>query len=357
VSRLRPHLGAANVLLHDIRAGAARVWSRRRKSARIALCLPAAVALAACGAAHEDASRAASLGPYRPITTAEFNVIANGGIAPQEEQFLYAAQQDFVKRCMQAHGFKYYIGEPPAPLAALADTYLDTPTGQPPPEAQNLAARAQYGYGFYYAHTTSPVARNGGVGVEEQEKYLHSLSHAESVRWSVAMGEYSRVVTLQVGDGRVVQFTTGGCHGRAQTLVYGSPRAAELVIAVPETIASTLLTAVTAAPSVVRTTAAWSRCIDKTVGRVFATPAAMSQWVGDQYSGGATLTLRSLEIRYAVADGRCQYSSGLAQAYSATYRTLANHLPASEAGALLAVTADAQAAAARAKQLVLRPSS
>ena len=79
-------------------------------------------------------------------------------------------------------------------------------------------------------------------------------------------------------------------------------------------------------------------------------PNAVRSWLVSQT--GHRTDLASLEIQLAVADAKCGYSVGLEQAYSARFRWHADHLPASDRGALLSIYQIRQRSIARAKRLL-----
>ncbi len=300
---------------------------------------------------HDWSSSRAGLSPL-PSRAIKF--MANAGSFPADRLMLSAAEALLTTRCMNDAGFKYYPGvplaSPPTPLAM--DLY--TVDGRPPPEAANLAARSRVGYGLFAFFTAlGRQAASGGPNVQRNQRYVASLGAAAQRRYdAVLLGVGSPQRTVAFHD-ITLSYTNAGCHSRALAKLYGSVRMAELATAIGE-YAFGLVDAQTKANQGVRVRlAAWSNCFVGSTHMRVANPNDAAALAQERYARvGPTRTAHTYERALAVADGRCQYSSGLAQTFSATFHALANALPHSLARTVERSAAIAALAATHARAVV-----
>lgn len=300
-----------------------------------------ALALAGCGHTGESAT----------LGRAEFEFLAGGGVAPQSQQYLFTATQELTRRCMSAHGYRYYPAKMAAPPRAMALDNELTFDGRAPAEAPQLAERRAKGYGVYESFTERAPE---GHEAPENDVYVRSLSPSQQERYMRTLeGDPSQRATGHPPGGPAYSYVTGGCTGQVDREIYRSAQTANSIVTTPQAIRLQLVNAAEADPAVVKATGAWSRCIAQKTGREFTNPPAILNWLSRQYSReGPSATLHDTEIELAVADTRCAYSSRLAQTYSATFRRRADHLPSSLQGALLAMLEQNRKAAQRAQAIL-----
>lgn len=305
----------------------------------------AACALALAGCGHTSTT-SATLG------RAEFEFLAGGGVAPQSQQYLFTATQELTRRCMSAHGYRYYPAKMAAPPRAIALDNELTFDGKAPAEAPQLAERQAKGYGVYESFTEAHAPE--GREAPENDVYVRSLPPTQQEQYMRTLdGDSSQRATGHPPGGPAYSYVTGGCTGQVDREIYGSAQAANSIVTTPQAIRLQLVNATEADPAVIRATGAWSRCIAQKTGREFTNPPAIVNWLSRQYSrGGPSATLRDTEIELAVADTRCAYSGRLAQTYSTTFRRRADHLPPSLQGALLAMLEQNRKAAQRAQAIL-----
>jgi hypothetical protein len=296
-----------------------------REASRRDVALVAALAVTAmlsgCGGAGVPASRG--------LTAAEFNFLAGNDAVAAGGAFLFRAQQTWTQRCMEQRGFRY-IAQQQASLspATIAENEL-TASGRAPAEATVLAARERSGYGIYDGRPGSSTNETGTPPtVTEENSYVQSLSPTGQQRYLMS----DRI-----------------CIMSALRTIYGGKRIADSITNTPQSIRTTLLTATQTNPRVVAATKRWSECFLAATGHQFANPAAVPNWLSSPGVLQTTVAFRSLEIRMAVADARCDYSSRLAQTYSRVFRERADHLTAGEEGELLSTLSERQRAITRAE--------
>lgn len=305
---------------------------------------------AGCGAAarhgHADTgalasarSRFAAAGVRHPLTAADFVFIRHTGFMPGQEGVIQRALEAATRSCMLAHGFPYteapaYDGE-----NSRNDDLTNVP-GVAPSEASLLRYRRRSGYGLY------EMFRAPAAGQLPNDRYVASLTSAAQTRWLIAFeGDRSQVASMRFPGGVVINYQRGGCQGRAQATVFGSVAAFTRRQYEPTIIYRELSDAAFASPSVRRARRAWSACVARAVGKHFTSPGGLQGALQRRYeSTGATPATRRLEIRDALADTACAYSTGLAGRYSAAFWDATRRLPVPQQRDLtILVTQDAQA--------------
>lgn len=240
-------------------------------------------------------------------------------------RLLFDADQALDARCMSARGLHFVVdsGAPvvlPAGRVDLASiTGLPT-TWYPQPipwvySEPALLAEARYaGFGIHLGAVAglNPVDPNDG--------YVKQLSPARRRAWIRAL------------DGH------GGCMDTAAAQLYGSSRAAGIAQTAPTQVYDTLGGAVYARngsalrrgnPRIARAVAAWSRCMRRATGDTYADETAL---INALFASGPaaerTPGFARTERADAVADVRCDYTSGQASAFAAAFHAAANRLPA-----------------------------
>jgi hypothetical protein len=296
----------------------------------VMVALPA-VLLAGCGGAGRSSGNGG--GAYR-LSDAQFNYLAGAGLFSSDQSFLFTAEQRLRQDCMQKKGFTYYPAQQAhLPEEIVANNVL-TASGRPPSEAAQLAERVRVGYGVF-------GGADGGTpkAVPQNDAYVQSMSRQQQAAYMAALE----------GDG----VPGGGCLATTDKAIYGGASVVNSLIDTPQRIRGDIVVATRSDPLVVKKTADWSRCFRQRTGRSFATPDAVPKWLATLRGQGAdSASAHALEIRMAVADTKCGYSVGLAQAFSARFRWHADHLPASDHGALLSLFEIRQRSIARAKRLL-----
>ena len=280
--------------------------------------------MAACGAATPARKDL----PTRPITRDAFSFLAYAGTLPAEQSALVDAEALLKARCMAGAGFRFYGGAPGASPGASSATRLYTYSGRPPSETANLDARERYGYGLSAVYSPAgQQAASGGPGPAFDRWYVQQLSRAEQARYAATLGGSPKVRqgVLHVYT-LVISYSRDGCQAKADRDLYGSVVADLRAMAVGEYAFERVSSE--AAAETRASAARWSDCVLKATGKRFANPNQAVQDAQMLYErDGDTPGVRLFERTVATRDGRCEYQSGLAAQYSATFRRLAGALP------------------------------
>jgi hypothetical protein len=130
--------------------------------------------LAACGSKASTGSSSNGLNP------SEFAFLVGYGATAQDQPVRDHAEQILDQRCMQARGFRYYVGGPSisSQNGDSADDHSYIPgIGTTRTEALAVAHRRQTGYHLYAAY-----AKQASSNVPINDQYVRSLSAAEQAR-------------------------------------------------------------------------------------------------------------------------------------------------------------------------------
>lgn len=294
-----------------------------------------------------------SLNGTRSLNSSEFAFLAGGGVIPQDQQYLFSATQQLIHQCMTARGFRYIPAHlaTASPLAA-ANNELTT-DGQAPSESVQLLQRERVGYGIYETFLPKTSSSEEST-TPPNDLYVRALTPATQERYMQALeGSPSQRAQASPPGGPAYTYVTGGCIGRVDSELYGSPAVANSIVATPQSIRLQVISETQSNPTVVGEKLAWSKCMAAITGRDFADPPAVESWLDSQYShAGPATALRHLEIALATADTRCAYKTGLAQGYAFTFRRLANHLSPSLQGTLLSLLEQDRSATRRAQSIL-----
>lgn len=287
------------------------------------------------------------------LTAPDFVLVAAAGPTPMERPVMSTAESRLTKRCMMAAGFRFYPGAPLAesPVRRAIDLY--TVSGRPAPERVQLAARRRYGYGLFALATPSgEAAASGGINARRDAKYVAALTPTRRRAYETALyGRRTMRGTVTV-EGANVAYATAGCHALTTRKLYGSDRAAAVMLATAEGTFRMLNKRINSNRHIAYRITSWSRCVHAASGRRFTDPNAIVSWLRHRYAiTGPTGGIHRLETRLSLIDGRCQYKTRLAQDYSATFRRLANHLSGSAAAAVRRAAAIEHSAFSRARAL------
>jgi hypothetical protein len=302
--------------------------------------------LAACGSKASTGSSSNRLSP------SEFAFLVGYGATAQDQPVRDHAEQILDQRCMQARGFRYYIGGPSisSQNGDSADDHSYIPgIGTTRTEALAVAHRRQTGYHLYAAYAKQA---SGNVPINDQ--YVRSLSAAEQARYQRALfGSQTKMKTIHTPTGGTYTYPTTGCVAKGQAQLYGSVDAAQNVLTLPGYLLAKLGQDTVADSAVVAKTDDWARCVSRATGVSFKTPQDIIERLQREYTAqGATQAVRNQEISYAVADTRCQFRTGLAAAYAKVFRRRADQLAGSTRRLLLQTFEVEHKATARAQQIL-----
>ncbi len=284
----------------------------------------AAVAIVVVGHRRQPASSPVGSGTH--LTAAEYalalgaDTVTSSPAGTNSARPLFDAEQGLREQCMRQRGLGYRIERFPQPgrlpsITGYPSTFYPAPTSSPYPESTLLAVRARSGFGLYRG------AAAGRRDPDTEDNYLRTLNPRERSRWLAAWrGPH-------------------GCLALASARLYASSHAASVSQSLPtlvyDYLTSTVYTTSGAiSPQNQRTAAAasgWSRCMRRATGHTFSDEDALVAWLVNTNSPRQqrTNTFRLLETRYAVLDTRCAYQVRQPQAFTAAFRTAANHLPPS----------------------------
>lgn len=299
-------------------------------TAKLLIVASIGILLAGCGGSGRSSGDG---GAYR-LSDAQFNYLAGAGLFSSDQAFLFTAEQHLRQDCMRKKGFTYYPAEQARLPEEITANNVLTASGRPPSEAAQLAERTRSGYGIF-----DGGAGHGPTSVPQNDAYVQSMTRQQQAVYMAALE----------GDG----VPGGGCLATTDKAIYGGSSVVNSLIDTPQRIRGDVVVATRSDPLVVQKTAEWSHCFRRRTGRSVATPDAVPRYLASLPGQGSDLaSARALEIRFAVADTRCSYSVGLAQAFSARFRWHADHLPANDRGALLSLFEIRQRSIARAKRLL-----
>lgn len=296
-----------------------------RRAAITFVVMAVAVLVTACGSAGDSdgISNRAATG-----NRAQFSFVAGTGVQTDQSRLISEAEGRLTAQCMERAGFRYYpgVGARQSPLYKSISLY--SYSGDPPSERTDVAARRLYGYALFETYTAAgEMAENGGRAAVLDRQYVASLSARSKASYNRALyGDASASSSVTV-DGIQTSYDPTGCIGHADAILYGSMRQAVTVQDVANAAFSRVSSLAAADQRVSRATKEWSVCLDRASGHEYSNTNAPIEHMQSLYAlHGATQSLRRLEEKLSTEDGRCQFSSGLARAYSgafaAGFRTL-----------------------------------
>jgi hypothetical protein len=147
----------------------------------------------------------------------------------------------------------------------------------------------------------------------------------------------------------------GGCVAAARRRLGGTLQAWARIDYVPQLLADRTLHAATAAPGYTAVLARWQACMRQS-GHPYDAPEAAVAALRREHAGGAAgPAFHRRETDVAVADGRCQVSTGLPATLLRLRRGETARLPDSDLRLLQQVTAEWQAALTRATRALEAP--
>jgi hypothetical protein len=283
--------------------------------------------LAACGGK-------ASTGTSNRLSPSEFAFLVGYGATAQDQPVRDHAEQILDQRCMQARGFRYYIGAGASSQNGdTAEQHSYVPgVGPTRTEALAVAERRQTGYHLYAAY-----AKQAPSNIPVNDQYVRSLSAAEQARYQRALfGSQTKMKTIHTPTGGTLTYPTTGCVAKGQAQLYGSVDAAQNVLTLPGYLLAKLGQDTAADSAVVAKNDDWARCVSRATGVSFKTPQDIIERLQREYTArGASQAVRNQEISYAVADTRCQFRTGLASVYGKVFRRRADQLAGSTRRLLL----------------------
>ncbi|MGW5355753.1 hypothetical protein ACWERV_35210 [Streptomyces sp. NPDC004031] len=300
----------------------------------------AAALLAGCALAAGPAG-CGSPQPAGPpaVSAAMADLATASGGWPAGSARLQAAFDRLDRACLGRAGFHL----PPAAAAV-------PPSPDDEAAVIDLTGRARDGYGI--------TAAAGPAAPPAADGYPAALPPQDRARFADAQfgrGAPKAAVPLRGASSATVP--AGGCVAAARKQLGGSLRDWARIDYVPQLLADATLHAATGDPGWADVLAGWRACM-RGGGHAYPTPeAAVAALRREHAAGAADPAFRAREIAVAVADGRCQARTHLPAALLRLRRQETARLPASDLRLLAEVTAEWQAALARATRVLPPPGS
>jgi hypothetical protein len=217
-----------------------------------------------------------------------------------------------------------------------------------------LAARRVYGYGLLtFFSPQGRFAEAGGRNAVRDQQYVASLSRVQRLRYETALqGTQASVGTLRELGGSYA-FSTTGCHAQAVAKVYGSDRNEQFVTAVGLGLyLQANYDTQHGRPVRLNATRRWSACMLQGTGEAFSQPTAAYAAAARLYGiRGDTSYARAFEVRISVADERCEYRVGFAQAFARSFREFVDEAAHQHMWPLLSAIREEEAAVSRAQRI------
>ena len=321
----------------------------RRALAAFLLALTAGVVLTACGGARNAASTGSRGAVVSMIVTGNADEAATNELA--------VAQYLLVSRCMSAHGFHTLAPATPPPSPEQRVSPLLSNGGDivtVPSEAAAIREAQEWGYGITARRDQGhQVGSQSGTSTFRSTPPAKKASQATGYTVALTGHGVNRIFTVP----GIAQHTypTEGCSAKGLGQLYGSPLLAVQATYLPEDLNLAVTHQVLVQPEFHEAAARWSACLAKGTGLRARSPYEVtdSLLTGiESHSGPATPAERAFESRVAVADTRCQYSTGLVRTAAALRRHFAESLSGPYEG-LLVTLLEVRARASRNAESVL----
>ncbi|NBE50672.1 hypothetical protein [Streptomyces boluensis] len=218
-------------------------------------------ALAACGAAEH----------VRELSTAERAVVRQ-------------AEEELVRRCMAAQGFRYWPAAVNDPEASRQFDYV----------VDDITWAGTYGYGPD-APTAGPNATyRARLPAKSRKRYDRALD-----------GSGRRVLKDTLPTGQTIQSPAEGCSAHAEQKLYGDRAVWFHARVVADNLAPLYQRKVLAHPRYLRAERAWAACMRER-GFPYTSP-------GESRDRATAARRSGAEVRTAVAEARCARRTGLAE--------------------------------------------
>lgn len=308
------------------------------------------LALSACGSAG-NASSAAS-------TNDVLNLIIGGNHLSVGVTEVNNADYLLTAKCMSSKGFTMppLPSSPPRWQVDVSPVLNGGEVASAPSESAALQVAKELGYGIALRREEAPHDIGRG-------KVVTSRSGAQSYHPSTSEVAYQRAYVGPKGqNGRFTvagiaqhKYPTEGCAAEAYKTLYGSTLLAVETGYLPEDLNLAVTHEAYADPSFIAATNRWSACLARATGHQASEPYNVpNELLASETKGSGPVTPaeRAYEVKIALADARCQYSSGFIQTSVALRRKYAAHLSGPYEGLLLTIV-EARAQASRKAQAVL----
>ncbi|MDQ1029643.1 hypothetical protein QF035_007225 [Streptomyces umbrinus] len=230
-----------------------------------------------------------SSGPARELTDAERSRV---------EQ----AEQRIISRCMAEAGFRYWVLTPLSPEELRAFTH--------PFVRNDVSWAREHGYGGLIQRKFFAQKKR-----DPNLAYRNRLSRAERARYLTALngGPDTPVRAVRLPAGGSIRSAVGGCELEARGELYGDPETYFHADKIATNLAPLYV------PKLLRDTrfttalGAWSDCMRRTTGRVYADPDAIQTDLPKRTKGLSDAEAHAVEVDLAVAESTCAQKSALAR--------------------------------------------
>jgi hypothetical protein len=336
------------------RGGTLTVVDKRLPRAVVALVVTlACFGLAACGTSSGGSHLAT---PAADVVS----LVAGGSPGTVEESEIAAAEYLLTSNCMRRKGFFLPAPSPPAPSAEQEGPRLFYDGGalaSVPPEASSLRAARELGFGIARRRDRTQGGHVSGESVQVFRTGSQvRKARPRDVAYHLAMeGPDNTVGTFTVAGIAQHTYPKSGCGASGLSGLYGSPLLAVEASYLPEDLGLVVNRDVLSDPRFVETANRWAACFAVATSRHVSSPYAVVTTLLEGEQGGAgpvAPQMREYEVRLAVADARCQYSTGFVRTVVALRRSYAAQSSTPYEGLLLDIV-EARARASHKAQAVL----
>jgi hypothetical protein len=289
-------------------------------------------------------------------------IVAGAGATSQAE--IASASTLLASKCMRAKGFSYATpppAEPQSPRSTLSPLLHSGELAYVPPETAALNAAREGGFGLAAARERATAARTAtgqapafAAGSSSSTAPYHPSPHEKA--YEVALnGPKGQNGSFTVAGIAQHTYTTEGCLANAYKTLYGSPLLAVEASYLPEDLNLVVTHDLYSNPSYVDAARQWSDCMARNTSHRPSDPYKIgSELLAGEEGGTGPVTAaeRAYEVKVALADTRCQYSSGFLKTSVALRRRFATQLSGPYEGLLLTLV-EARARASRKAEAVL----
>jgi hypothetical protein len=268
-------------------------------------------------------------GTSQAASQSEAERLVSAALPDSEIATVDQVQQELEKKCVESHGFKFYI---------TSYQIIVPPGGRISgglPLSVNVHELRTNGYGLYAVATNPNGDFDGNGGSTQETAYINSLGAAERVRYDT-IDSGSQAIRITTPDGQSSTIHAGGCYGRSIAMLYGSVTRYLEARQYAEDVQSKINTESSWSAGYISAVANWSHCMSER-GYNFPSEAAAEEAISQRYSapGANSAQVHRYEMAVAASDADCVVSEKVNQAAAAAVESAAGQLTSEETDAVL----------------------
>lgn len=292
----------------------------------------------------------------RAPVAAAVNLVAAESVSPAEQEVV-RAQNILVSKCMSAKGFTTpALPIPPANVGAQVSPLLahGGAVASVPPESSAIRVAREFGFGI--AESLQFAERQGQVSAATPASTSNAGrdSSANKPGYATALeGPSGQNGTFTVPGIARHGYPSKGCVASAAAALYGSALLWVEATYLPEDLNLVVTQDVHTNPAFISASKRWANCFAQATTRQVQTPdLVVTSLVRPPAGQRPVAPPHAVESTLAVADTRCQYSSGFVQTSVALRRKYADEQAGPYEGLLLTLV-EARSLARRKAEAVL----